>query len=287
MDVRGLLHTKHKHAEHKRTSTAISRHDASAASVEEGLALLGDNTTGIDPLEHAGINVDNSILDYESHCSDSAQHSTHVPEALPLSTAMEMDSESAADAPPELDAMYYQCKSARLESRTDVFVSVSQDNSFGKVVSVQSPQIGSFEDHCNIKDKFHGSRVMRGNAVVNESISCSFDPANLVCISSSNEHGVVGKDPVIVMFSDENFVSKLDCNNDKCINVVRLENATLLDLFEIAKELFSNIALPEGSIFMFGSSSYLGRAGTSLYARGWTEVVALASDTWRGVRICR
>jgi hypothetical protein len=37
---------------------------------------------------------------------------------------------------------------------------------------------------------------------------------------------------------------------------------------------------------MFGSVLYLGRSGTSLYARGWTEVVALASDNWRGVRIC-
>jgi hypothetical protein len=67
---------------------------------------------------------------------------------------------------------------------------------------------------------------------------------------------------------------------------VRVENATLLDLFEIAKEIFSNVSLPEGSIFMFGSASYLGRSGTSLYARGWTEVVALASETWRGIRIC-
>jgi hypothetical protein len=127
---------------------------------------------------------------------------------------------------------------------------------------------------------------MRGNTVVNESISCSFDPAKLVCISCASEHKVVGKDPVIVLFSDQNFVSKLDCEKEKCINIVRLENASLLELFELAKELFCNVTLPEGSIFMFGSASYLGRAGTSLYARGWTEVVALASDNWRGVRIC-
>jgi hypothetical protein len=237
-------------------------------------------------LEHAGISVDNSILDYESDCSDSELHTPQASDNLSLSTAMETDSERAAGAPQEFDAMYHQCKSARLASRTDVFVSVSQDSSFGKVVSVQSPQLGSFEDHCNFNDTFHGSRVLRGSSVVNESISCSFDPANLVCISCNNEHGLVGKDPVIVMFSDQNFVSKLDCANDKCINVMRMENATLLDLFEISKELFSNVSLPEGSIFMFGSASYLGRSGTSLYARGWTEVVALASDTWRGIRIC-
>jgi hypothetical protein len=121
LDVRGRLHTEHEHAEHKRTQTAISRTAAAAASVEEGLALLGDSTTCIDHLEHAGINVDNNILDYESDCSDFELHTTQAPDTLPLSTAMETDSEPAAGAPQEFDAMYYQCKSARLASRTDVF----------------------------------------------------------------------------------------------------------------------------------------------------------------------
>jgi hypothetical protein len=157
---------------------------------------LGDSTTCIEQLEHAEISVDNSILDYESDCSDSEPHTPQAADKLSLSTAMETDGERAAVAPQEFDAMYYQCKSARLACRTDVFVSVSQDNSFGKVVSVQSPQFGSFEDHCNFKDTFHGSRVLRGSSVVNESISCSFDPANLVCISCNNEHGLVGRIPL-------------------------------------------------------------------------------------------
>jgi hypothetical protein len=32
--------------------------------------------------------------------------------------------------------------------------------------------------------------------------------------------------------------------------------------------------------------SHLGRSGTSLYARDWTELVAATSNCWRGVRIC-
>jgi hypothetical protein len=67
---------------------------------------------------------------------------------------------------------------------------------------------------------------------------------------------------------------------------VRVENASLHELFEIASEIFGNTALPEGSIFMYGSASYLGRCGTSLYAKSWVEVVALTSGTWRGIRIC-
>ncbi len=37
---------------------------------------------------------------------------------------------------------------------------------------------------------------------------------------------------------------------------------------------------------MYGSASFLGRCGTSLYARSWVEVVARTSGTWRGIRIC-
>jgi hypothetical protein len=46
------------------------------------------------------------------------------------------------------------------------------------------------------------------------------------------------------------------------------------------------VQLPDGSVFLFGSASDLGKTGTSLYARGWTEVVARSSSQWRGVRIC-
>jgi hypothetical protein len=153
---------------------------------------------------------------------------------------METDFEAVPGETQELDAMYYQCRSAKLAGRQDTFVGISHDSSFGKIVTVQSPQIGSLEDHCNIRETFHGSRVMRGNAVVNESLSCSFNPAKLVCISCACEHSVVGKDPVVVLFSDQNFVASLACEKEKCINVVRLENASLLDLLEFAKELFSN-----------------------------------------------
>jgi hypothetical protein len=45
------------------------------------------------------------------------------------------------------------------------------------------------------------------------------------------------------------------------------------------------IKLPEGSIFLFGSFSYLGRNGRLINAREWTSVVAQASSFWRGIHI--
>jgi hypothetical protein len=118
---------------------------------------------------------------------------------------------------------------------------------------------------------------MKGNTTVNESISASFDPGKLVCISCGNEHNVIGKNPIVILFSDQNFTATLDCNNGGCIHIVRMENATLLELLGVAKEIFGDVVFPEGSILMFGTVSYLGRCGTSIYARDWTEVVAYES----------
>jgi hypothetical protein len=65
-----------------------------------------------------------------------------------------------------------------------------------------------------------------------------------------------------------------------------VENSSLLELYEMALEMFGGMSFPEGSVFLFGSVSHLSRSGMSLYARDWTEVVALCTVKWRSVRIC-
>jgi hypothetical protein len=92
--------------------------------------------------------------------------------------------------------------------------------------------------------------------------------------------------PVVDVFSDQNFVPSLSCSNGECINIVRVENESILELADIAQEMFGSVTFPEGSILMFGSGSHLGRSGTSIYARDWSEVVALSTDRWHGIRVC-
>jgi hypothetical protein len=91
------------------------------------------------------------------------------------------------------DAVYFQCRSARTAGYKDTLVSVSQDESFGKKLTVQSPVVGTFEDHENLANTFHGSRVTKGNATINQSVSMSFDPSKLNCFCCSNEHPVITK----------------------------------------------------------------------------------------------
>jgi transcription elongation factor Elf1 len=145
---------------------------------------------------------------------------------------------------PAWDAVYFQCRSARTSGFKDVLISVSQDDSFGKKLTVQSPCIGSFEDYGSITDTFTGSRVMKGNATVNQSVSMSFDPSKLNCVSCGNEHAVITKNPTVVIFSDQNLVPTLSCNNGSCINIVRIENASLKELVDMASEIFVDTTFP-------------------------------------------
>jgi hypothetical protein len=63
---------------------------------------------------------------------------------------------------PAQDAVFYQCRSARTSLYKGVLVIVSQNDSFGKKATVQSPIIGSLEDHDKLSNTFHGSWLMRG-----------------------------------------------------------------------------------------------------------------------------
>jgi hypothetical protein len=167
-------------------------------SEEEGLALLSQNS----PAEQAQsmddfastFDQDKGLLDYESDGQDTGQEKSLdviLPDprngGIPASTAMDVEnpgpSRDSASVPIVMDSVYYQCRSARTMCQKDTLVSVSVDESFGKQVIVQSPNIGSFEDQDDIVNTFRGSRIMKGNEVVNESISASFDPAKLICIS--------------------------------------------------------------------------------------------------------
>jgi hypothetical protein len=47
----------------------------------------------------------------------------------------------------------------------------------------------------------------------------------------------------------------MEADSGKCLNIVRLEDASLSDLMNIAKEMFERTTLPDGSVFLFGSAS--------------------------------
>jgi uncharacterized protein YrzB (UPF0473 family) len=135
-----------------------------AASEEEGYALLGqlsqDESTGDERL-------DTALLDYDSDGNNASQvlvaseleiSNSNQLTAMDTGGSLEREGEEAlvetVPADNVMDPMYYQCRSARLSCQKDTLISVSVDESFGKRVIVNSPNIGSLEDHGQIEKLF-------------------------------------------------------------------------------------------------------------------------------------
>jgi hypothetical protein len=157
--------------------------------MEYGLGLLASDS----PIGEHG-EADDKLLDY-----DSDETATHQQLALQNPTdrsAMETESQCQTDNSVTadskasnviFDAMYYQCRASRISVHRDNLVSISPDSTFGKRIISQSVPVGSFEDHSGIEKTFHGSRILKGNAAVNQSMSSSFDPSNLNCVCCKND----------------------------------------------------------------------------------------------------
>ncbi len=195
-------------------SLSMSMSALPTASEEEGLALLGppsppEAVPGPSCTDTSTVHL---LLDYDSDQSSSGESRRCSTAATTLrpDTPAAMDTDSSTTTNPGLNSMYYQCRSARITNHKETLVSVSNDDTFGKTIKVQAPLFGTFEDHAGLDATFHGSRVMKGSYTVNESLSCSFDPSTLTCLSCKKEHEIVGNQPVVLVLSDQNFVSHLD-----------------------------------------------------------------------------
>jgi len=127
-----------------------------------------------------------------------------------------------------------------------------------------------------------------GGDTVNQSATMSFDPATMKCIICSREHDVIqsAEKPMVVILSDQNFVPIWpgDCGETSA-GVIRLLNPSLHELVDLLLEVFERRNIPDGSVILISSVSYLHRVGTSFYAREWTEVASRLGRRWPNVRV--
>jgi hypothetical protein len=224
--------------------------EGSSSSIGEGssgntssvpMASQRDNDigTGVDDiLAHGspmcGTSCDPSILDDDSN-SDGGQPAISKNIGICESEKMCIDMSGGSRTD---DPLYHQCRNARQSGFKDKLVSVTVNDSFGSTVMSPSAPIGSLCDRVGLENTFHGSRLHMGNTPVNQSISSSFDPSRLVCVSCKMEHKIVFTKPLTILFSDQNFVSSLEADKGECLNIVRMEDASLSDLVTMAREIF-------------------------------------------------
>jgi len=183
---------------------------------------------------------------------------------------------------------YIQCKSARIEAAISPATECSTGPDLGKKVNTGSEKVGNLNlaDDPQLHKTFRGSRVTSKGEVVNQAISASFDPATLLCTTCSKEHSIIPTDEseMVIIVTDQNFVAGLS-GKSSCVPVVRLEDPTLKELFDISVEILDRYSLPNGTLFLVGSTSHLCEMGSTIYSLDWIRMCKDFSARWRHVKV--
>ena len=178
------------------------------------------------------------------------------------------------------DRTYLQCRTARRAGVTSSCTTANITTSKAVISATSQPILGNFGEEDGYS--FRGSRISHGGVVVNQSISLSFDPSNMHCLTCHKEHVIVGfGKPTVVCITDQNFVTSISGGGENsCIAVARMEDSDLHDLITFAFELFEKHVVSTGSIIMLGSATHLARVGPTCYAVDWTKCVQRVKSKW-------
>jgi len=183
-----------------------------------------------------------------------------------------------------MGATYLQCRNARTATLTASMHDVSANSSQGSVKVIQEDRVGSLDanDDVDLRKTFRGTRICAGGTTVNQNMSATFDPHTLICTTCTVPHSIVPTDGsgFVFILSDQNFATALS-GNYNCVPIVRIEDASLDELFSMGKEILDRQPIPPGTLFLVGSTSYLAKVGTTIYAIEWLNLVQKFADRWR------
>ena len=106
--------------------------------------------------------------------------------------------------------------------------------------------------------------------------SLSFDPDKKVCaVCAVGGHPAfvnAAGGPVVLVGSDQCFPAALPCTDDgECLRIVRVEDGSLQEVLHALADSIGDSKLPDGTVFMLGSVSHLGRVGTAQYLTDWVR----------------
>jgi hypothetical protein len=107
------------------------------------------------------------------------------------------EEESEDDVPDEkqvdLGNVYSQCRAAREAAFVSTVVDISCNENMLGTETKKWDRIGTLDKQLDpeIKECFKGARIEKNGVTVNQFLSCSFDPATLLCITCGREHKVL------------------------------------------------------------------------------------------------
>ena len=133
-----------------------------------------------------------------------------------------------------------------------------------------------------ITKTFRGSWIMAYGKLVNQNLSLTFDPRTLECVVCDKKHHIVPKDGsgFVVIVTDQNFVSTLN-GEETCIPIIRIEDATLEELYLINREIFDRYPMPPGTLFLVGSISHM----STLYCHEWQYMLSKFAEHWKLAKV--
>jgi len=129
-------------------------------------------------------------------------------------------------------------------------------------------------------DRVKGA-VMRYRMDCNVTMSLSFNPANMVCegCEKRGKHSLIGKDPMILVATDQNFPATLYSADEKaCIAVMRVEHGTMKEISFAVADMQDGVEVPMGSIILVGSVSDLDSQGVSGYSEELARTMRILSE---------
>ena len=191
----------------------------------------------------------------------------------------------------KLGNSYSQVRAAREASMTVEITDISCNENALVTEKKRGFRVGTMDKNINneINNCFKGVRIEKNGNLVNQYLSCSFDPSTNICITCSSEHSIWGGGDSSVCFvlSDQNFVATLPGGEGKdCLKIVRIENSSLTELANIFLEIMEYKTVKPGTCILLTSLSHLSRVGAAAYAAEWRVAVNMLVSRWAGVLVC-
>ncbi len=155
-------------------------------------------------------------------------------------------------------------------------------NIFGGRKSIEKP--GSFRnegDNRAVLTREHSNRTTETTS------SFSFTYSNIYCSACEKPHPILGRGvkPVFVL-SDQAFPPAIPAlDGGRCLAVVRVEDGSLNDIWDLFREKIRTEWLPEGTTLLIGSASHLARFGTAAYLEEYVKTVNRIAETIPGATV--
>jgi hypothetical protein len=187
----------------------------------------GEMAVEMDPAAGAvnnniSVTVDSGIV--VSRQSEESNQVNDFDPSLAGSTYTSED-ETDEDIPDEkqvdLGSGYTQCRAAREAAFVSTVVDISCNENMLGTETKKWDRIGTLDKQLDdeIKDCFKGARIEKNGVTVNQFLSCSFDPATLLCITCGREHKILEGEggPDCFAVTDQNFIGTLPGNDKKSV----------------------------------------------------------------------